>query len=66
MKRIFSVLLVVALLLSSTVSIAVPKGGTSPNLGLTKEPKPATEYTARANAKMYSLLDFDDKRETTS
>lgn len=63
MKRIFSVLLVVALLLSSTVSIAVPKGGTSPNLGLTKEPKPATEYTARANAKMYSLLDFDDKRE---
>lgn len=32
-------------------------------LGLTKETKPASEYTAQANAEMYTKLDFSDKQE---
>ena len=33
------------------------------SLGLTAEVKPATEFTAQANAAVYDELDFDDKRE---
>lgn len=33
------------------------------NLDLTREPKPASEYTAEANAAVYSQLDFNDRQE---
>ena len=32
-------------------------------LGLTAEVKPATDFTAKANAAVYDELDFDDKQE---
>ena len=32
-------------------------------LGLTDEIKPATDFTAKANAAVYDELDFDDKQE---
>ena len=33
------------------------------DLGLTAEVKPATDFTAKANAAVYDELDFDDKQE---
>ena len=32
------------------------------DLGLTAEVKPATDFTAKANAAVYDELDFDDKQ----
>lgn len=33
------------------------------DLGLTADVKPATDFTAKANAAIYDELDFDDKQE---
>lgn len=38
-------------------------GDIKSDLGLTAEQKPASEYTAKLNADVYSELDFSDKRE---
>ena len=38
-------------------------GAEKTDLGLTAEVKPATDFTAKANAAVYDELDFDDKRE---
>ena len=58
MKRIFGLLLSAALLLT-----CIPCIRAQADLGLTAEVKPATAYTAQANAAMYDRLDFDDRRE---
>lgn len=34
------------------------------DLGLTADPKPATEYTAKLNEEVYSKLDFDNREES--
>ena len=57
MKRFYATLLAAALMLSCG---AHAQAG---DLGLTKEPKPATAVTARANEAVYSQLDFSDKQE---
>ncbi|MGN1230950.1 MAG: MBL fold metallo-hydrolase, partial [Anaerotignum sp.] len=59
MKRIFSVLLGVTLTLACIPCASVEAA----DLGLTTASKPASKYTAEANAAVYSQLDFDDKRE---
>ena len=38
-------------------------GAEKADLGLTAEVKPATDFTAKANAAVYDELDFDDKQE---
>ena len=57
MKRIASVLLAAMLLSCSIVALA------DSGLGLTAEVKPATEFTAAANAAVYDQLDFNDRQE---
>ena len=56
MKRLLTLLLAAAMLFSCALAEAS-------SLGLTAEVKPATEFTAQANAAVYDELDFDDKRE---
>ena len=58
MKRIASILLAAMLLSCSIVALAEGTG-----LGLTAGVKPATEFTAAANAAVYDQLDFNDKQE---
>ena len=42
---------------------AINVGAEKADLGLTADVKPATDFTAKANAAVYDELDFDDKRE---
>ena len=58
MKRIASILLAAMLLSCSIVALAEGTG-----LGLTAGVKPATVFTAAANAAVYDQLDFNDKQE---
>lgn len=55
MKRIFLSFLAATMILSCTACTSTGD--------FTKESKPATEYTAKMNAEMYSLLDFEDTQE---
>ena len=66
MKRIAAMLLASVLLLSCVG--CAQDGRKEPDaektdLGLTAEVKPATDFTAKANAAVYDELDFDDKQE---
>ena len=66
MKRITSTLLISALLLSCAAFTQIgnlEQKTKQTDLGLTTEVKPATEFTAKANAAVYDELDFDDKQE---
>ena len=56
MKRWIAMLLAVPMLFSCAMAEA-------DGLHLNSEVKPATEYTARANAAVYDELDFEDKQE---
>ena len=66
MKRIAAILLTSVLLLScvgcAQDGLKEP-GAEKADLGLTAEVKPATDFTAKANAAVYDELDFDDKQE---
>ena len=42
---------------------AINVGAEKADLGLTADVKPATDFTAKANAAIYDELDFDDKQE---
>ena len=42
---------------------AINVGAEKADLGLTVDVKPATDFTAKANAAIYDELDFDDKQE---
>lgn len=42
---------------------AINVGAEKADLGLTADVKPATDFTAKANATIYDELDFDDKQE---
>ena len=42
---------------------AINVGAEKADLGLTADVKPATDFTAKANAAVYDELDFDDKQE---
>ncbi len=70
MKHILSILLAAMLVLSSTACTNKESGSSAADsksandLSLTRESKPAGEYTAQSNAAMYYKLDFDDKQET--
>ena len=57
MKRIATILLAAMLLSCSIVALA------DSGLGLTTGVKPATEFTAAANAAVYDQLDFNDRQE---
>lgn len=61
MKRITSVSLAAAILLSCTACTV--NSSTVSDLGLSREHKQATEYTAKANEDVYSILDFGDTQE---
>ena len=66
MKRIAAMLLTSVLLLSCvgcTQDGRKELGAEKADLGLTAEVKPATDFTAKANAAVYDELDFDDKQE---
>ena len=66
MKRIAAMLLASVLLLSCVGCAQDGRkepGAEEADLGLTAEVKPATDFTAKANAAVYDELDFDDKRE---
>ena len=56
MKQLLTLLLAAAMLFSCALA-------ETPSLGLNAEVKPATEYTAQANAAVYDELDFSDKQE---
>ena len=60
MKRIITILLAAVLLLSCAACAQEQKQNT---LDLTDEIKPATDFTAKANAAVYDELDFNDKQE---
>ena len=66
MKRIAAMLLASVLLLyfvgCAQDGLKEP-GAEKTDLGLTAEVKPATDFTAKANAAVYDELDFDDKQE---
>ena len=59
MKRTLSSMLAAVLMLSCMTAPALAEG----DLGLTKDVKPATEYTAQINAAVYDELDFSDTQE---
>ena len=66
MKRIAAMLLTLVLLLSCVGCAQDGRkepGAEKADLGLTAEVKPATDFTAKANAAVYDELDFDDKQE---
>ena len=66
MKRIAALLLTSVLLLSCVGCAQDGRkepGAEKADLGLTAEVKPATDFTAKANAAVYDELDFDDKQE---
>ena len=66
MKRIVAMLLTSVLLLSCVGCAQDGRkepGAEKADLGLTAEVKPATDFTAKANAAVYDELDFDDKQE---
>lgn len=66
MKRIAAMLLASVLLLSCVGCARDGRkepGAEKTDLGLTAEVKPATDFTAKANAAVYDELDFDDKQE---
>ena len=56
MKRLLTLLLAAAMLFSCALA-------ETPSLGLNAEVKPATAFTAQANAAVYDELDFSDKQE---
>ena len=47
----------------NTAQTPAAAGTEKADLGLTDEIKPATDYTAKANAAVYDELDFNDKQE---
>ena len=59
MKKLTSLLLALALLLSASSCAET----LTSELGLTTEAKPATAYTAEVNSAVYSMLDFADTSE---
>ena len=59
MKRLLTLLLAAAMLFSCALA-------ETSSLDLNCEVKPATEYTAQANAAVYDELDFSDKQEYAS
>ena len=66
MKRIAAMLLTLVLLLSCVGCAQDGRkepGAEKADLGLTADVKPATDFTAKANAAIYDELDFDDKQE---
>ena len=66
MKRIAAMLLTSVLLLSCVGCAQDGRkepGAEKADLGLTADVKPATDFTAKANAAVYDELDFDDKQE---
>ena len=66
MRRITTILLAAALLLSCTACTQTGNEGKNTkkaNLELNTEVKPATDFTAKTNAAVYDQLDFDDKQE---
>ena len=66
MKRIAAILLTSVLLLSCVGCAQDGReepGAEKADLGLTAEVKPATEFTAAANAAVYDQLDFNDRQE---
>ena len=66
MKRIAAMLLASVLLLYCVGCAQDGRkepGAEKTDLGLTAEVKPATDFTAKANAAVYDELDFDDKQE---
>ena len=66
MKRIAAMLLASVLLLYCVGCAQDGRkepGAEKADLGLTAEVKPATDFTAKANAAVYDELDFDDKQE---
>ena len=66
MKRITTILLTAALLLSCTACTQTGNEGqntTKTDLGLNTEVKSATDFTAKTNAAVYDQLDFDGKQE---
>ena len=66
MKRIAAMLLASVLLLSCVGCAQDGRkelGAEKADLGLTADVKPATDFTAKANAAIYDELDFDDKQE---
>ena len=66
MKRIAAMLLTSVLLLSCVGCAQDGRkelGAEKADLGLTADVKPATDFTAKANAAIYDELDFDDKQE---
>lgn len=70
MKKTFSFILAAILLCTACTSnsnketAAADETKSAAELNLTTEAKPASEYTAKANADMYTLLDFDDTQES--
>ena len=52
-----------ALLLSVCFCVASAEADLLAELGLNAQPKPASEYTAKINSAVYSLLDFGDTQE---
>ena len=56
MKRLLTLLLAAAMLFSCALA-------ETSSLCLNAEVKPATEYTAQANAAVYDELDFSDRQE---
>ena len=59
MKKLISAVVVLSLFMSF---VCVPKLRAE-ELALTREPKPASEYTIQVNSAFYSLLDFEDTSE---
>ena len=63
MKKLLSIILVCAVLLSLAACGAQKNTDMVAQLGLTAESKAATEYTVKVNSAIYSVLDFEDKTE---
>ena len=59
MKRLLALLLAAAMLFSCALA-------ETSSLDLNREVKPATAFTAQANAAVYDELDFSDKQEYAS
>lgn len=63
MKKLLSIILVCAVLLSLAACGAQKNTDMVAQLGLNAESKAATEYTVEVNSAVYSVLDFEDKTE---
>lgn len=63
MKRNFILTVLLSLSISFAACGSASKGDVISELGLNTEAKEATEYTAKVNSAVYSLLDFEDTSE---